>query len=489
MNQQTLKPGTLLRQGAYRIVKVLGQGGFGITYLAYDVALDKSVAIKEFFPKDFCDRSGETSHVTLGTSSSEQLVSRLRAKFLKEARNIARFDHPNIIKIFAAFEENGTAYYVMECIDGRSLLEVVKSGGALPEKTAVDYVTRIGEALDYVHSRQVNHLDVKPANIMLRTADKRPILIDFGLSKQYDVEGSQTSTTPTGVSHGYAPLEQYNNTGIDRFSPETDVYALAATLYFLLTGTVPPQATLLIDEQLMFPESVPAHLIDPITKAMSTSRKDRYRSVKEFLAAINGGGNGGSNNVPASEATEFPATSQSAPKQPQREIPKHPEKKDGKSNGKLILAIVAGVLIVGGIIAWVLTRGGSTESPAAVQDSIPAATDLRVSGMKCSTDIGECFYSGEIDADSLPHGNGKATWTEGIGLEYDGDWNHGAMNGRCIFTYRNGNIFEGTIQNNEFVEGKITNKENGDYFIGSFKDGLTDRGDWYDKNGKLYKKK
>lgn len=487
MNQQTLKPGTLLRQGAYRIVKVLGQGGFGITYLAYDVALDKNVAIKEFFPKDFCDRSGETSHVTLGTSSSEQLVSRLRAKFLKEARNIARFDHPNIIKIFAAFEENGTAYYVMECIDGRSLLEVVKSDGALPEKTAVEYVTRIGEALDYVHSRQINHLDVKPANIMLRTADKRPILIDFGLSKQYDVEGSQTSTTPTGVSHGYAPLEQYNNTGIDRFSPETDVYALAATLYFLLTGTVPPQATLLIDEQLMFPESVPAHLIGPITKAMSTSRKDRYSSVKEFLAAINGGGNGGSNNVPASEATEFPATSQSAPKQPQKEIPKQPEKKDGKSNGKLILVIVAGVLIVGGIIAWVLTRGGSAESPAAVQDSIPAATDLRVSGMKYKTDEGECFYSGQVDVDSLPNGEGSATWAEGVIREYEGSWRHGKMDGRGKLTYRSGNHFEGTMRADTLVEGRITNATTGKYFVGSFTNGRTDKGDWYDRNGTILK--
>lgn len=212
-----LKPGALLRHDTYRIERILGQGGFGITYLATDLSLERYVAIKEFFPKDYCDRGESTSYITVGTSSNIELVSRLKAKFLKEARNIAKFDHPGIIKIHTAFEENNTAYYVMDYIEGSNLNEIVKSSGALSESKAVNYITQVGDALDYIHKHNVNHLDIKPANIMIRRSDDRPILIDFGLSKQYDSEGNQTSTTPTGISHGYAPMEQYKAGGVSEF--------------------------------------------------------------------------------------------------------------------------------------------------------------------------------------------------------------------------------------------------------------------------------
>lgn len=236
MSAQGLKNGAFLRHNTYRIEKVLGQGGFGITYLATDLTLDRLVAIKEFFPKDYCDRASDTSHITLGTSSSSEFVSRLKAKFLKEARNIAKFDHPGIIRIHAAFEENNTAYYVMDYIIGESLSDKVKRLGALSADDALRYIKEVAKALEYVHDKRINHLDIKPANIMVRESDDSPILIDFGLSKQYDSDGNQTSTTPTGISHGYAPLEQYNDGGVKEFSPQTDIYSLAATLYFLLTG-------------------------------------------------------------------------------------------------------------------------------------------------------------------------------------------------------------------------------------------------------------
>ena len=276
----------MLRGGSYRIDGVLGQGGFGITYLATDMSLEKRVAIKEFFPRDYCDRDSSTSHVTLGTRSSSEFVGRLKSKFLKEAKNIAKFDHPNIIRIHAAFEENNTAYYVMDYINGDTLSSLVRHDGALPVDVALGYVSQVGQALDYVHSFQMNHLDVKPANIMLRSGDNSPILIDFGLSKQYDSKGHQTSTTPVGISHGYAPLEQYNDGGVREFSPSTDVYSLAATLYFLLSGVIPPPATTLIEDSLTFPPSIPQSLVGPLSKAMSTARKNRYPSVMQFLSAL-----------------------------------------------------------------------------------------------------------------------------------------------------------------------------------------------------------
>lgn len=284
---QHLQPGTLLHNGTYRIIDVLGRGGFGITYLALDINLDRQVAVKEFFPKDYCERT-DTTKVTVGTSSAVELVSRLKAKFLKEARNIAKFSHSGIIKIHAAFEENNTAYYIMDFINGVSLNELIRQNGPLSVERAISVITSVGESLSYVHQQKINHLDIKPGNIMWDNLNGCPILIDFGLSKQYDGEGNQTSTTPTGISVGYAPIEQYKNSGISTFSPQTDIYALGATLYFLITGTVPPDATDLAMEGLTFPAGIPASLKSAIQHAMSLRTADRPATVADFIAELTG---------------------------------------------------------------------------------------------------------------------------------------------------------------------------------------------------------
>lgn len=278
--------GYFLCNGTYRIERVLGQGGFGITYLAFDMSLQRWVAIKEFFPADFCNRDSSTSHVTVGTQTNVEFISSLKAKFLKEARNIAGLSHPNIIRILAAFEENGTAYYVMDYIEGHSLADIITAHGPLSPDRAVFYITRVGGALEYLHSRNMMHLDVKPANIMLRFHDDTPILIDFGLSKRYDGHGNQTSTTPTGISHGFAPIEQYSDGGISTFSPQTDLYSLAATLYFLATGEVLPAATERYDREIVFPPYFPQGLIPPMCRALELSRRNRHESVRNFLYEI-----------------------------------------------------------------------------------------------------------------------------------------------------------------------------------------------------------
>lgn len=138
-----LQEGLLLQNGKYRIIKVLGQGGFGITYLAENVLLERQVAIKEFFPKDFCGRDN-TSHLTLGTENNQETVDKLKARFIKEARNIAKLDHPGIVRVFDVFEENDTAYYVMEYIHGKNLNEIVKQNGPLQEEKAIKYITEVG---------------------------------------------------------------------------------------------------------------------------------------------------------------------------------------------------------------------------------------------------------------------------------------------------------------------------------------------------------
>lgn len=284
----SLSVGSTLQNGKYEIIRILGQGGFGITYLAVHTLLDKNVAIKEFFPKDFCDRNCDTNHITLGTSSSADLVSKLKKKFIKEAKNIAKLSHPHIVPIQDIFEENNTAYYLMDYIEGKSLGEIIKSEGAISEARAVRYISQVSSAIDYIHSKKMNHLDIKPGNIMISTKDDSPVLIDFGTSKQYDVEGEQTSTMAPGFTHGYAPIEQYKPGGVASFSPQTDIYALGATLYALVTGKKPPHYSEIIEDGLPeLPENLSESTKNAIAHAMEFRKNNRPSSISEFVQYFN----------------------------------------------------------------------------------------------------------------------------------------------------------------------------------------------------------
>lgn len=287
---QELSAGAVLQGGKYQISGILGQGGFGITYLAVQSGLERKVAIKEFFMKELCNRDGSTSQVSIVTEGSRDTVKRFREKFLKEARNIARLNHPHIIRIHDIFEENGTAYYVMEYAGGGSLADLVKRKGYLTEADATRYILQVADALAYIHSEKMNHLDVKPGNILLNDRDEA-VLIDFGLSKQYDaLTGSQTSTTPVGISEGYAPMEQYKQGGVGEFSPETDIYALGATFFKLLTGKTPPSASDVFEDGVpvedLKSKGVSQTVISLICEAMEPKKKDRLNDVQDFVKKI-----------------------------------------------------------------------------------------------------------------------------------------------------------------------------------------------------------
>lgn len=284
---QQLKTGSTLQNGKYKIEKVLGQGGFGITYLARHTMLDTLVAIKEFFPKDFCDRDDATNHVTLGISNTAELVDKLKTKFIKEAKNIAKLHHPNIVSIQDIFEENNTAYYIMGYIEGLSLGDIIKKNGAINETMALKYIRAICDAIAYMHSKSMNHLDIKPGNIMVQSIDNKPILIDFGTSKQYDREGEQTSTMAPGFTHGYAPIEQYKPGGVSTFTPQTDIYALGATLYALLTGKKPPHYSEILEDGLpALPIFVSLQTADAIVHAMEVRKNKRPSTIEDFLSEL-----------------------------------------------------------------------------------------------------------------------------------------------------------------------------------------------------------
>ena len=291
-----LPVGTVLDSGQqrYRIVKVLGQGGFGITYQAVakikvgNVTIDGFFAIKEHFISSFCGRQGTS--VTIPNPSNVQEVNDSLKSFLTEAQRLNRLslEHDGLVKVNESFQANGTAYYVMEYIGGENLRQYVKRqpAGRLSEAEALPIINKVAEAVSYLHQNQVTHLDIKPDNILLRE-DNTPVLIDFGLAKHYDKKGKATSTLKVaGCSDGYSPLEQY--AGIDHFSPQADVYALAATLLFMLTGKDPRKASEITSEQIeqSLLSEVSATTRTAIIHAMQLLTANRTASVSQFSSEL-----------------------------------------------------------------------------------------------------------------------------------------------------------------------------------------------------------
>ena len=274
-----LKEGTILKGGNFTIVSVLGQGGFGITYLAVQAGLNRKVAIKEFYMREHCERNEGETAISLGTSGGRETVLKFKNKFIREAQMIATMRHPNIVSIYDVFEENNTAYYVMEYHEGGMLSSMDLP--LLPERVLF-YAKQLCSALSYLHGRRIMHLDIKPSNV-LTDADGNAVLIDFGVSKCYDGQGKGSTSTPVGISHGYAPIEQYSRDSLD-FSPATDIYALGATMYKLLTGITPPDAGSLLGKPslLSFPSYVPDSLATVIRCCMRPVVGERPQSVAEL---------------------------------------------------------------------------------------------------------------------------------------------------------------------------------------------------------------
>ena len=395
----TLHPGDNLQGGKYRIEKVLGQGGFGITYLAIQGGLERTVAIKEFFMREACCRASDSRGVTLGTEGNRETVDRYRQKFLKEARSIARLNHPHIVRIIDVFEENGTAYYVMEYVAGGSLSDRVGRQGALSEPEATRYIRQVADALTYIHTQRMTHLDVKPANIMLTDKDE-VVLIDFGLAKQYDsATGHQTSSTPVGISEGYAPLEQYMQGGVGEFSPETDIYALGATYYKLLTGQTPPSASSVNEDGLplepLKSRGVTPQVITAITHAMEGRRRDRPKAVAEFLAEFDGVAGQAANPKPRTDTSHEASGSGDGDTTLKKKIPAPQPKSPARpvvsrKTMMVAAAVLAAVLVVGGIVVAISQAWPSGETATETQDK-PAFVAKKI------TKDSEMFFVGDVN--------------------------------------------------------------------------------------------
>ena len=285
-----LQPNTTLQGGKYRIERVLGQGGFGNTYMAINTVFNERVAIKEFFMQGISDRDESTGSVTISIERNKQEFEEQREKFKKEALRIRKLDNPHIVKVHDLFEENCTAYYVMDYIDGENLaMRMKRTGKPLTEQEVLKFLPQILDALKTVHNAGIWHLDLKPANIMVDKSNNVR-LIDFGASKQLNTQkGGATTSTAISYTNGYAPREQMEQ-NYDKFGPWTDIYALGATLYNLLTNKRPPLPTDIDDDNsndkhiaLPMPSGIlNSSLHKLIIWMMSANRNNRPQSVDEI---------------------------------------------------------------------------------------------------------------------------------------------------------------------------------------------------------------
>ena len=294
-----LPEGYFLQEKKYRLTRTIGQGGFGITYLGVwntevkgELGAMKTkipICIKEYFFKDYCYREKNSQAVRVHSITGEKLFGRFKEKLIAEANILSAVHHPNIVNVLEVFEANNTAYIIMEYIKGCSLKHLLDTGGVLPEYKVIKYTHQIGNALNFVHEKNIVHLDIKPGNILIDQNDNAR-LIDFGVSKRYDIEEQETSTTTLTLSKGFAAIEQYDDEGMLNFSPAPDIYSLGATMYNLLTGVVPVESILRASKQMLPPSSYNTTLTSKtekaIMKAMEIKPENRYRFVYELLAAI-----------------------------------------------------------------------------------------------------------------------------------------------------------------------------------------------------------
>lgn len=505
IKQEGLLPiGTLLGSGRYRIEQHLASGGFGKTYLAVNTNFDERVAIKELYIKGVCGRGADGNEVTVTLTENVHKFAQQQEKFRKEAKRLRSLVHTNIVRVHDLFDENGTSYYVMDYIDGESIGTMMKrTQQPMPEEQVMSILSQLLDALESVHAENIWHLDLKPGNIML---DKQgnAILIDFGTSKQFENKnGDQVDTSTTlAFTPGYAPSEQMEQ-NFEKFGPWTDIYALGATIYRMLTNNSLPTPTDIDEnptEALPFPDGISQKTRDLIfwmMKPLRTRRPQNIAEIRAFLAEA---------EKPEEKPEQKPeekleevgdddtvlAGFHTTPEQSDTE----PTPQNSKKKWIIGVAIAAIIGIVGGIFFAANRHSGSTvDTDKLNTDTVSTVTDLKVdlvasyTGTEANPDsavfhtLGRYTYTGEV-IDGMPNGTGRAKFNDG--RTYEGTFKDGICEGTDItFTFKDGDSFKGSMKNNEFAHGRYTVYEGGSYFEGDFRNGDPYNGTWYRKDGSV----
>lgn len=499
-SSEGLKKDQTLCNGKYRIEKILGSGSFGITYLATakfitqgnlgQMEVEGKVAIKEFFMSEVNARKEDGSLVE---GSIGSVFTYYRKKFRNEAENLSKLCHPNIVEVCDVFDENNTTYYVMKFLEGQNLDDYIKQQGRIEEQEAISITNDIGGALVYMHSMKILHLDIKPKNIM-RTNDGKYYLIDFGLSKQFTDAGEPESSTSIGFgTPGYAPIEQTEYMKDGLFPATLDVYALAATLFKMLSGVRPPEATYILNEGFPIEQltavGISDHICFTLEKGMSPVRKQRYQTIEAFLK--------GFAYTEIEEITIITPIPIQKPESESESVP-NPKPKSWKwlftdSPFWRWISVIIAIAALSIIIYYNMNKpelASALTDPETVE-VVREKLSETVTDMSWDSPLGKAIYSGAVQPDSvvnnkfIPHGKGHAKITSGeyAGCVYAGEFNWGKYEGITKYTQSNGDVFEGTFKNNQYYQGRYTIKSTGEYFEGTFKDGQPDtkNGKWHDR--------
>lgn len=501
-----LPEGTILA-GQYMIEKTLGQGGFGITYRAVDHKTGQKVAVKEFFPDTLAYR--ETTTVISYPGERTENYEYGKESFLQEAQTLAEFiGNENIVRIHSYFEENGTAYFVMDYIEGKSFDEYLKEkGGRIGIEETERILLPIMDALNAVHSKGIVHRDVTPDNIYL-TNDGKVKLLDFGAAR-YSL-GDKSRSLDVILKHGFAPKEQYTRRG--KQGPFTDVYSLGATFYFALTGKRPPDSVERLDEDDLIPPSslgveIPKQKEDAILKALSVQPQDRFQSMGEFKNAMLAGTavrapqSAGVTNrmvftapvqpvqpqpqpMPSQQIRPMqqqpmpqPMPQQVRPMQPQPMSPQQAAAVPKKKNAPVMAAVIGGS-IAGGVfliaviaVVMVLFLNGRVKEVSDVKYTMAGG----VTGV----------YTGGWQHDA-PQGEGRMVYPSGD--VYEGEYADGSPNGQGTYTYANGSVYEGEWKDGKKNGQGTLNWADGDVYEGEWKDGqYNGQGTYTWADGRVYK--
>ncbi len=360
-----LKPGTIL-EGKYLVGEMLGQGGFGITYIGLDLLLEQKVAIKEYFPTStgMVTRENRSTVVWSSAMAGKTGTQKGFDSFLKEARKMAKLGGiPNVVGVKSVFTQNETAYIVMDFIEGETLQKKLQREGPMPFDTCLSLLTPIMRALAEVHRHGIIHRDISPDNIMVRP-DGKLILLDLGAAKDLDIQGRDGAMQSTQMvaKQGFSPIEQYrNNAGI---GPWTDVYAMAATIYYCCTGTVPPSAVdRLMSDTLTCKPRLTKEQFEVLAAGMNVLPQKRPQDMAALLQMVTRLQNGG-------KAEPVRPVPQANPAKAQQTPPQTPQKKPLPA---WLIPAVAGIVAVLGIIISISSAAG--KAPAQDVSMKAAATE------------------------------------------------------------------------------------------------------------------
>ena len=490
-----LQENALLNNGKYQIVRKLGQGGYGITYLATTLEEVKGsmgtfpvrvpVAIKEFFVRAYSVRDLTTSDVLVPTAEGKEQVPNLMKDFIKEAETMSKMEHPNIVKVIEVFKEHQTIYYVMQYLEGSTLSDKVSGSGPLPVETAKKYIFQIGSAISYLHERKMCHYDVKPDNIMLPDDDKA-VLIDFGITRRYDIQGNATTIRSVGYSSGYSSPEQILG-DVQKFSPPSDIYSLAATLFFMVTGKSPSQDHKANAVVLAECQNIPDEIKSAISAGMQVDSSRRPQTVRDWLSMFEdqtvvrpkGGQSKGSTEGPKGGIGTSPGSTKGSkdPGNGGKKAPK-PEPVPKKSEPvtfqwKSIVVVLILLLVVIGAVAFFVTS--KTNKKSNVKSEV-----ANMQWNKKNRYGNTYIYTGTV-IDSIPNGHGRAEYSDGS--SYEGNLKNGLRDDKnAIYIDKAGNKFSGSFSNDYIDSGRITAPD-GRYYEGSFTDDKPFQGTWHEKNG------